>query len=294
METSQLLKSLNRVATAPHPPLPWRDGTQIPWNELEFSRRMLAVHLDQSTQMASRTEDVISSHVRWLWNTLKREGPPGDGKLHILDAGCGPGLYCHELARRGARATGLDFAPAPLAYARQVTQREELDCHFFNLDLTSLPADLCETVGYADAVTFWFAEFHSFRPPVAQCVLRDLAQCLRPGGLFVLEFQPYNLFPKQPSQEWQACQRSAFSDEPHLWLQEYNWDEKAQAEINVHWIIEAKTGKLQRYAQSHQAYREAELVSLLTKAGLGDPTFHPPVAGISQRFEFPLCVTRKE
>lgn len=36
---------------------------------------------------------------------------------HVLDAACGPGLYAAELARRGARVTGLDQSPRMVALA---------------------------------------------------------------------------------------------------------------------------------------------------------------------------------
>src|SRR5262245_11110773 len=44
--------------------------------------------------------------------------PPGR-PLDALDAGCGTGFLSFELARRGHRVTGVDFARAMIAIARQ-------------------------------------------------------------------------------------------------------------------------------------------------------------------------------
>ena len=294
MDITKLQKGIQAIAAAPRPPLPWQDATQLPWHDQTFSERMLRVHLDQSTHMASRTREVIHQHVRWLWRLLQVQLPHHPQQPHVLDLGCGPGFYCHELARRGGRATGCDFAPVPLAHARHVARESDLDCRFLAADLTTLPAGFAEEVGPVDAVTFWFGEFHSFPPPVAARILRELMPCLKPGGLFVLEFQPYDLFPRHGSQEWQACETSVFSDEPHLWLQEFHWDDTAQVEIHVHWILDAATCELTRYAQCHQAYGEPDLVKLFAEAGLVDPRFHPPISGIGEQFEFPLLVTRKK
>src|SRR6201982_3606610 len=41
------------------------------------------------------------------------------GPLEALDAGCGTGFLSFELAARGHRVTGVDFAPAMLAEARR-------------------------------------------------------------------------------------------------------------------------------------------------------------------------------
>jgi SAM-dependent methyltransferase len=293
MDLPRLHEAIARIEAAPHPPVPWRDGDRLPWHELAFSERMLRVHLDQTTHMASRTKEIINRHVTWLLGLLRRQQSRPRQQHFILDVGCGPGLYCHELARRGCTAYGFDCAPVPIAHARRVAQQENLDCRFWEADLTCLPEDWPAQVGPVDALTFWFAEFHAFRPQTAARFLASLARCLVPGGLFVLEYVPYDLFVKESSQQWQACQCSVFSDKPHFWLQEHSWDEQSQSEISVHWIIEAGTGELAHYTQCLQAYREDQLIGMLRRAGLGNPRFHPPITGCSTRFEFPLLVTRK-
>jgi len=283
-------KAIATILAAERPARPWVAASQLPWNEPVFSRRMLDVHLDPSTHMASRSPDVIARHLDWLAAQL--ESTTGT-ESHILDVGCGPGLYCHELARRGYKTTGFDFAPAPLAWAKSTAETEKLDCRFQEADLTALPEDFAAQVGPIDAITFWFGEFHSFEPPVATKFLSRLTDCLKPGGLFVLEYQPMDIFVTEDSSEWSAREKSVFCDVPHLWLQEFHWDEAARAEVHVHWIIEQQSGNLKRYIQCHQGWPDDELVELLAGAGLVDPVFHPPVTGIDERFEFPIIVTRK-
>ena len=283
-------KAIARILAAERPPRPWVADSQLPWHESAFSRRMLDVHLDPSTHMASRSGDVIARHLDWLTAQL---APLAGPESHVLDVGCGPGLYCHELARRGYRTTGFDFAPAPLAWARTTAEAENLDCLFLDNDLTRLPDDFAAQVGPVDAVTFWFGEFHSFPPEVAAKFLSQLADCLKPGGLFVLEYQPWDIFVTEDSSEWSTREKSVFCDEPHLWLQEFHWDEAARTEVHVHWIIESESGNLTRYIQCHQGWPDDELVELLADVHLVDPVFHPPVTGIDERFEFPLLVTRK-
>lgn len=283
-------EALATILAAERPIRAWVSGAQIPWHDPAFSRRMLDVHLDASTHMASRAPDVISRHLDWLTSQLV---PTSGMDGHVLDVGCGPGLYCHELARRGWKTTGFDFAPAPLAWAKTTAAEENLDCRFLDADLTALPDDFADRLGKFDAITFWFGEFHSFQPEVAAGFLPQLAACLKPGGLFVLEYQPWDIFVRDNGTDWSAHEKSVFCDEPHLWLQEFHWDEAARTEVHVHWIIEQQSGNLQRYIQCHQGWRDSELVALLADAGLQDPVFHEPVTGIDERFEFPMIVTRK-
>lgn len=289
---NQNFDSIQRIVDAHHPPIPWQGDTQIPWHDPQFSERMLKVHLDQDTHQASRSKDVIEQHVGWLHQQLAAQCP-ANRPWRVLDVGCGPGLYAHALARRQIHCTGFDFSPAPLNWAKDTAKSENLDCTFLQADLTQLPKDLADTHGLFDAVTFWFGEFHSFRPEVVAEFLPKLAGCLHPNGLFVLEYQPWDIFVKEQDSHWQVCQESVFCSEPHLWLEEFGWDEATKTETHVHWIISSKSGTLSRYVQCHQAYDDQVLPELLNQAGLVDPIFYPPLTDTAEDYEFPVMVTRR-
>ena len=287
--------ALNRILAAEHPPRLRDTDRQLPWQDPEFSRRMLDVHLDPTTHMASRAPDVIKQHVAWLREQLEvsAEIKPPAGGFRLLDVGCGPGLYCHEQARLGMPSTGFDFAPAPLAWAAKTAADQKLDCNFLTADLTKLPDDFASRVGSQEAITFWFGEFHSFGADQVADFLPRLAECLVPGGLFVLEYQPWELFVQEDYNDWSGHDKSVFCDEPHLWLQEFGWDPDARAELHVHWILAEESGTLKRYVQCHQAWTDEQLVAMLAAAGLESCVFHPPITGVSEEFEFPVVVSRR-
>ena len=287
--------ALARLAARPRPPRPWRDGRQIPWHDPAFSRRVLPVHLDASTHMASRQPAVIGEHVAWLHELLSAEPAPAGRPRHVLDLGCGPGLYALPLARAGLRVTGIDVAPAAVTHARRLADGEGLGDRmtFLELDLLALPDDLPARLGPVDLVTFWFGEFGSFSPVEGLGMLKRLAPAVQDGGLLVLEYQPFDLFPQEDGSSWEVAEDTVFADGPHLWLQEWSWDEQAQAEITVHWIFDPVSGRLERYAQAHQAYTEGSLAEVLAGAGFSDPVFYPPITGCDERFEFPVAVARR-
>src|ERR1043166_5041935 len=58
--------------------------------------------------------------------------PPGP--LDALDAGCGTGFLSLELAARGHRVTGVDFAPSMLELARGKAAARDLAVRFEQAD----------------------------------------------------------------------------------------------------------------------------------------------------------------
>ena len=73
----------------------WAGAYKIPWDDPDFSRRMLAEHLSQDHELASRRVEWIDRQVKWIHGDLLA-GQPAE----ILDVACGPGLYAHRLVAR--------------------------------------------------------------------------------------------------------------------------------------------------------------------------------------------------
>ena len=69
----------------------WCRPYKIPWDDPDFSRRMLAEHLSQDHDLASRRTEWIDRQVAWIHQDLLKGRP-----VRILDLGCGPGFYSHR------------------------------------------------------------------------------------------------------------------------------------------------------------------------------------------------------
>lgn len=264
-------------------PRPWDPEARLPWSDPDFSERMLAVHLDPDTPLASRPPEVIAEHVAWFCGLLS-------GPSRVLDLGCGPGLYCHELARRGHEAVGVDFAPAPIRHAAHLAATEGLNARFIEADLRRLPV---EALGTFDAVSIWYGEFNAFPADEIEQLLPVLRGLLKPGGLLVVEYQDWESFPRDEERSWECCEASVLLDRPHLWLREASWIEALDTEMNVHWTLAFDTGALSRWAVCHQAWRDDALEALLQRHGFGAPAFEPPLVGLGDRYEFPLLLARR-
>src|ERR1700692_2720286 len=98
-----------------------------PWN-----RR--AAHFDEDFGHSIRTQPERAAWDRVFGLVLGSRGP-----LDALDIGCGTGFLSLELAGRGHHVTGIDFAPAMLALAKQKAALAGADIRFDEGDAEQLP-----------------------------------------------------------------------------------------------------------------------------------------------------------
>jgi len=74
-----------------------------------------------------------------LAGTRPRDEAPGRGVLDALDVGCGTGFLALELAARGHRVTGVDFAPGMIALASRKAAEAAATIRFEEADAEQLP-----------------------------------------------------------------------------------------------------------------------------------------------------------
>ena len=252
-------------------PGPWAEGEKIPWNDPEFSRRMLDEHLSQEHDAASRRFETIDRHVRWIHDQVLQGKP-----TRILDLGCGPGLYTHRLAKLGHRCVGIDFSPASIAYAKEHTGAEGPECTYIQEDIRS--ADFGGGYGL---VMLIFGEFNVFRATEAGEILKKACRALVPGGFLLLEphsFETVVEIGEQP-RSWYSAEKGLFSDKPHLCLQENFWDSKSKVAIQRYYVVDAATGEAGLHSSSMQAYTDEEYRSLLAECGFGEAMIYPSLGG---------------
>lgn len=260
-----------------NPPKPWAEGEKIPWNDPDFSRRMLNEHLSQAHDAASRRFEVIDAHVSWIHHDILKGQP-----TRILDLGCGPGLYTSRLASLGHACVGIDFSPASIHYAREQAENSALNCHYFQQDMRT--ADYGGGYGLVMCI---FGELNVFRPEDAKSILAKAYQALVPNGFLLLEPHKFEIvveLGKQPA-SWYATESGLFLDQPHLLLQENFWNAEDRVAIERCYIIEAATGDMTCHSSSMQAYTDDEYRSLLTTCGFEEVTFTPALGQSDDRFQ---------
>ncbi|QQO82101.1 bifunctional 2-polyprenyl-6-hydroxyphenol methylase/3-demethylubiquinol 3-O-methyltransferase UbiG [Shewanella algae] len=230
--------------------------SKIPWNDADFSQRMLENHLSQEHDWASRKLAVIERQVDWLCSQLA----PG---AQVLDLGCGPGFYTQLLAKRGFCCTGVDFSPASITYAQQQAQAAGLDIDYQLLDVRSY-----RPTKKFDFIMMTFGELNVFSAADAKSLLKDCANWLTPNGKLLVEVHSFDEVKRQGQTEpsWQRHSQGLFLDAPHLLLTEHAWDEALQTSSTLFWVIE-ENGKVTRFGSRMQAWQDGEYLQLLNECG---------------------------
>jgi SAM-dependent methyltransferase len=252
--------------------VPWSEGDNIPWNDPAFSERMLKEHLSQAHDAASRRFDKIDRHVAWIHDHVL-----GGQPSRILDLGCGPGLYSSRLAALGHTCTGVDFSPASIAYATAQAQQAHLACAYIREDIRS--ATYGSGFGLAMQI---FGELNVFTPADVRRILAKVHAALAPDGLLLLEISTYNAIEAIGHQRtsWYSAPCGLFSDQPHIAFEEAAWDQKTRTATTRHYVIDAATAQVTRYAATYQAYSNDEFAALLNECGFANVQFYPSLLGV--------------
>ena len=239
----------------------WQGAYKIPWDDPDFSRRMLREHLSQDHDMASRRFEWIDKQVAWI-----HEGLLGGRDSHILDLGCGPGFYSHRLTARGHRCCGIDFGPASIEYAQQ-HNLDPSQCAFTLGDIRHAPFG-----GAYDLVMVLFGEFNVFAPAEALAILQKVRASLHPEGRLILEIQSYEAVKRagQVAPSEQQCECGLFSDRPYHCRTESQWLPDEEVAVQRFSVTEAANGQTRVYRSTTKAWSDNDLMALLTDVGFNE------------------------
>ena len=252
-------------------PAPWGEGENIPWNDPAFSRRMLDLHLSQDHDRASRRFDVIDRHVEWIHGALLK-GEPG----RVLDLCCGPGLYTSRLAALGHDCVGIDYSPASIEHARELSRESGADVEYVLGDVR----DVEPGAGF-DLAMLIFGELNVFPPADATLLIRKAHSALAPGGVLLLEPQGYDTVMEvgESPPTWSAPDGGLFSDSPHLRLEEHFWDKESRTATTRFYVVDVATGEVDRHAMTVQAYTNKDYSRLLVECGFDGGDFLDSLPG---------------
>jgi ubiquinone/menaquinone biosynthesis C-methylase UbiE len=165
-------------------------------SQIDAVKQQVAAHWDRRAAHfdADFGHSIATPAERDAWDRVLDLVVPA-GPIDAFDAGCGTGFLSLELAARGNRVTGVDFAPSMLELARGKAAARGLSVRFEQADAENLP----------------FAP-HSFDLAISRHVLWTLPhpeaaidewmRVLRPGGrLAVIDGAQYNDASAPPQRE---------------------------------------------------------------------------------------------
>jgi len=244
----------------------WDGAYKIPWDDPDFSRRMLAEHLSQEHDLASRKRDMIRTQVRWIHENICNNTP-----AKLLDIGCGPGLYIEQFAALDYDCCGIDFSPASIEYAKiQLGDKAKL----IEGDVRSVKFG-----GGYDLAMMVYGEFNVFSPDECRKILRKTFEALSPGGKLLLEahtFDAVERIGRTPNSWYKSGPglMGLFSDDPHICLIENHWFDKQQTALQQFHILDAADGTVTSYRSTTRAWTIDQYKQLLNEAGFDHVAIH--------------------
>jgi ubiquinone/menaquinone biosynthesis C-methylase UbiE len=164
--------------------------------DTDFIKEQVAAHWGRRAPSfdAGFGHSIRTPAERAAWDRIFELVLTGRGSLEALDAGCGTGFLSFELAARGHRVTGVDFAPAMLAEARRKAAERTVSVRFEEADAEHLPFP-------GGSFDLAISRHVLWTLPHPEAAIDEWIRVLRPGGRLVVldgQFDPGSLV--EPSQ----------------------------------------------------------------------------------------------
>jgi SAM-dependent methyltransferase len=276
---------LPALVTLQQPPTPFTPGEPLFWDDLHISAQMLAAHLDNATDAASRRPETIYLSVAWIAATPGLQ--PGAA---VLDLGCGPGLYASRLAGKGLRVTGVDYSRRSITYASNYARQHELDITYRYQNYLELGDD-----NHYDAALLIYGDFCPLSPEQRAALLRNVHRALKPGGRFVLDVSTRECRKHHSGRNaWRALESGFWKPGPHLLLED-GFDYPAQSIWLDQAIVIEADGKISVYRMWFQDYTPESITAEMEAGGFAVESLWGDLTGMpyTADSEWIGLVTRK-
>ena len=166
----------------------------------------------------------------------------------LLEPGCGGGRLVVEMASRGFNLSAFDLNSSAIKYLKRRLRRRQLTANVFVGDMVDF--DVEEKVDVA------FCTFNTFRHLISEADaaqhLKNVARCLRPGGLYILGLHLLPLDVDEDASE--RCTAKHGRTHVTLTLRVVSFDRERRVEI-IRFSLLARNGKKVTRVQSEYPYR---------------------------------------
>ena len=249
--------NLDMIIPLQQKPEPFTPGEPLFWDDPHISKQMLATHLDQNIEAASRKFETIDKTVHWIASYLDLK--IGDA---VLDLGCGPGLYATRLAKQGFQVTGVDYSGNSINYAIEKAREKGLEIAYRYQNYLTLK----EQEKY-DLVLLIYGDYCPLNPEQRSQLLENVKNALKPGGHFVLDVTtPAGRKKFAQKNAWYAVEKGFWKPGPHLVL-ENGFDYPEQNIYLDQYIVIEADGRLSVYNNWFQDFTSQTISAELIRGG---------------------------
>lgn len=222
-----MLSIQNLIAELEHSQ-PYQSGAAL-WTDTHIAGQMLVAHISPDTDAASYKPSTIQAICRHLPQAMGLKA--GDA---VIDLGCGPGLYCHQLAGQGLAVTGIDWSENSLRYARELCRGQSAQFR---------QANYLQPFGREqyDAALLIYQDYGVLSPSQRKTLLHNIHTALRPGGHFAVDvcsLADYARRERQAVSTWETAQEGFWRPHPYLALHTSHFYPEIPAVCDLHGVLD--------------------------------------------------------
>lgn len=260
MKTNNIISNnkldLGRVLAAQQKPALFPEREELFWDDPHISKQMLKVHLDPDTDLASRKHETIDKTVEWIVDHLGlKEGS------RILDLGCGPGLYCTRLYKRGMKVTGMDYSKNSIGYADNYSKENGMDIEYIYQNYLDMDYE-----NEFDAILLIFCDIGALTDSERDTLLMKVQKALKPDGMFIFDVFTKHFFDHPEWRNWYVSGDGFFRPCNHLILEQEFRYEQEDVIMRQHTVIE-ESGRISIYRIWDHYYSKESVTRLLQEKG---------------------------
>lgn len=253
-----------------HNPVKFTESEKMFWKDPHIANYLLEAHLDSNHDGASRSSSFINKSVEFIL----REGMKKESKK-IIDYGCGPGLYCERLAKKGLNVTGIDFSENSIEYAKKSAETKGLAITYRYENYL----DSIEKPQY-DFATLIYCDYGAISSNNRKKLLRNIWNSLQEGGRFLLDvFTEHKFHDFKEGNTWYVRQTGGFwSSKPYI---EMNQNVKYDGIVSLEQTTILSEQEIETYYIWNQYFTKEMIVGELEEAGFTIVSIYNNVAGES-------------
>ena len=215
-------------------------------------------------------EERLSAEMPFLLKKLHMAVPEEDRPVCVLDAACGTGMHAIALAKTGIRVFGTDLSPEMIRTAEENARAAQSNAEFKAAGFGALAE------AFAGSSSFPFDSIiclgnslpHLLSGEEILDALADMANCLRPRGLLLLQNRNFDAVMAEKNR-WLGTQSQMEGSREWLFLRFYDFDPDGLITFNIIRLHKDGSGP---WAQRESAARlfpltQEILLPLLEKGG---------------------------
>lgn len=248
---------VDKLQLAAQRPKIYEKGDSFIWTDDHISKKLLELHLDPEVDSASRSLRSIDRTIDFISRYC--EGSP----RHILDLGCGPGLYLEKLAAMGHVCTGIDYSRNSIAYAIHSAKEKGLGITYLELDYLEL-----DFKSQFDLIILIYTDLGVLLPEERTELLLRIHVALQPGGILIFDvLNDRNKEQKfREHQTWSFEFSGFWKPSPYLELaNDFHYPDE-RVFLKQHTIID-ESDRIQNYRFWTHYFNQEDIIEMLAPHG---------------------------